>query len=229
MVQYEFKKTITFLFAISVAFLSFSQKITKVYYLETSNFNISNLGLSKSNNVKKNEREYLLQFNDSLGEYKNISNTKNDILDSFLGYKGSFLYDIKKRKTYRKQGKYLIEKGFENYNWELTGETSIIDTLVCYKATTSIKVKGKRRIITKQVIAWYTTEICTPIGPKGFSGLPGLIVELKIDKVTICLNKINYLQKDLNVNFLKSGRKFNEIEFEVFIDSLTQNINLKPH
>ena len=42
-------------------------------------------------------------------------------------------------------------------------------------------------------------------------------------------NKINYLQKDLNVNFLKSGRKFNEIEFEVFIDSLTQNINLKPH
>ncbi|PQA92019.1 hypothetical protein B0A69_16505 [Chryseobacterium shigense] len=59
-------------------------------------------------------------------------------------------------------------------NWNLIDETKVINTFHCKKA--EITFKGRHWI------AWYAPEIPLPYGPYKFSGLPGLIIEIKDDQ-----------------------------------------------
>tara|TARA_R100001369_G_scaffold936_1_gene2934 strand:- start:546 stop:1058 length:513 start_codon:yes stop_codon:yes gene_type:complete len=169
--------------------------------------------------------EFLLKFNDSVAVYEVINDNKaiDDMAISFSGYRGVFYYDLIKEKNIKKQGKYLIEKDFKDFNWTLTDEVSIIDSLVCYKAISAIKIKRKRSEIFKPVTAWYTTEICVSIGPDGFSGLPGLIVELQIDRVITRLRKIDFTENDLNIELPNKGKRMTEKEFEIYIEDLIKD------
>jgi len=64
--------------------------------------------------------------------------------------------------------------------WQLTQESKTINGYTCYKAT---RAKGK-------VIAWYTPLLPVNFGPKGEYGLPGLILELEIEKIIFKATKI---------------------------------------
>lgn len=44
---------------------------------------------------------------------------------------------------------------------------------------------------TEKVEAWFTTEIPVSIGPKLYTGLPGLVLKVKTDKFTMTATEIN--------------------------------------
>jgi GLPGLI family protein len=73
-------------------------------------------------------------------------------------------------------------------HWALTKERKMIDSLECFKATTTYKGRG--------YTAWYCPSIPIPNGPWKLGGLPGLIIEVYED------------QKDLY--FLLSGIRYAE-------------------
>ncbi|NRD18463.1 GLPGLI family protein [Winogradskyella eckloniae] len=56
--------------------------------------------------------------------------------------------------------------------WILTEESKVIDGYTCYLATID-------KLNDKILKAWYTPEIPVKHGPKGFNGLPGLILEIE--------------------------------------------------
>jgi GLPGLI family protein len=80
---------------------------------------------------------------------------------------------------------FLITK--PELKWVIEKEKKKVGEYNCLKATTEIIVnsKGKKRVIT----AWFTPKIPIAFGPLGYSGLPGLILELEVHK------KIYYVKK----------------------------------
>lgn len=84
---------------------------------------------------------------------------------------------------------------FDEYKWEITTETKIIDGYKCYKAT-STKEKYDR-LGNKNGFyypyAWFTPEIPSSFGPAGLDGLPGLVLEgsVKGAKFVYYASKIN--------------------------------------
>lgn len=56
--------------------------------------------------------------------------------------------------------------------WTLTEESKVINGYTCYLATID-------KLNDKKLKAWYTPEILVKHGPKGFNGLPGLILEIE--------------------------------------------------
>lgn len=224
-------KKIILITLILLSQFSFSQSNGEAYYYKVSNYNLKSIGTNTKSNKSIDsvitEMEFLVKFNDSLAIYEkvNIDNSIDNLTISLSGYNGPFFYDFKNEKAIKKQGKYLIEKDFKDFNWILTGEVLKIDTLICYKAMSTIKVKGRRSEVLKPVTAWYTTEICIPIGPDGFAGLPGVIVELKIDKVITRLRKIDFSEEELIIELPKNNKRMTEREFEIFIEDLINNGN----
>ncbi len=102
---------------------------------------------------------------------------------------------------------FLIKDSIKKMNWKVTGESKKIGNYTCYKATTMHEVPSKDMMSrwgrrgekdnaeekdTKlvEVTAWFSPEIPISNGPKEFGGLPGLIMEISVDKLTLLCSKI---------------------------------------
>lgn len=98
--------------------------------------------------------------------------------------------------------------------WKLENDTKKIGKYLVYKATTTEEVitenKPKKYIIT----AWYCPEINIPFGPIGYSGLPGLILELEKNKERYFVSKMELNPKSsIKINKPKKGKKITFLEY----------------
>ncbi|QTD36274.1 GLPGLI family protein [Polaribacter batillariae] len=118
--------------------------------------------------------------------------------------------------------KFLIS--YPKIEWILTQEKKKIGNYICYKATTIKKVENKRGIINKKITAWYTLDIPYKFGPKEFSNLPGLILELQEGRLTFTVDKIKLnLNKKIEINKPTEGKKlslkkYNETIKKIVLD-----------
>ncbi|MEW5676705.1 GLPGLI family protein [Flavobacterium enshiense] len=101
---------------------------------------------------------------------------------------GNFIRDNKKNEKI-KQTKiddvtYNVIYPSKEYDWELINESKKISGYTCYKAKTSYDVVNRTKNTTTkvEVIAWYSPEIPCNYGPRGFDGLPGLVLEVQPNK-----------------------------------------------
>ncbi|WP_296315976.1 GLPGLI family protein [Winogradskyella sp. UBA3174] len=83
----------------------------------------------------------------------------------------------------------IISKPVE---WTITDETKEIDGYTCYLAT-------KDKLKNKKLRAWFTPKITVKHGPKGFNGLPGLIMEIEDVIYTWKIVKIDFNNKEADV------------------------------
>lgn len=85
-----------------------------------------------------------------------------------------------------------IKDSIPNYEWVLGNEIQTIAGYTCKKATT-IKNVGR----SQQITAWYCENIPINDGPMDFSGLPGLILQIEINKNTIVkFEKLKHLKDE---------------------------------
>lgn len=68
----------------------------------------------------------------------------------------------------------VIQDAFDPSSWHIDGTTKMIDSVLCYRATTSFRCRTYE--------AWFNPEIPLPAGPFVFHGLPGVIVEVQDDE-----------------------------------------------
>lgn len=71
---------------------------------------------------------------------------------------------------------FLIEDSLRNATWKITNDFREIAGFNCRRATTII-------MDSVFVVAFYTDEIMIPGGPESFTGLPGMILGLVINRV----------------------------------------------
>lgn len=221
---------------------TYSQEYSAVYAIKCTLTQLEN-----ETKTKNNENEFFSHLDtDSDGIEFNLIFSKNNSLFSYIGtlkkngerlnlsrikaeITGAFYLDIKNGIRYNKKtvyGNSFIVKDSINMNWVLINEQKKIGVYNCYKAIFNTKVHlndGDGKIITKDktVIAWYAPEIPFSTGPTGFSGLPGLILELYDDIFVYYLKSLDlHPQKEIKIIMPEKGKLISKKEFDIVYKEL---------
>ena len=152
------------------------------------------------NNKFSNEFELSI-LNDTISCFKIVEKLETDLdkhklrlFKIFCGYSGTIFTNLKAKSTFINQnnqiGNYYVEKEAKEYEWEITTEKKTIESYTCYKAIGKEKIKNPAGTFVNIITVWFAPEIPVQIGPLGFSGLPGLILELNRKGVTFGATKI---------------------------------------
>ncbi len=94
-------------------------------------------------------------------------------------------YYIEKVQIFDKE--YFIKDRLPEIHWKILPDKKKIKKYTTQKAIANWE--------GKKIEAWFTKEIPVNAGPRIFQGLPGLILELKIDKLNYKAEKIDFLKK----------------------------------
>lgn len=127
--------------------------------------------------------------------------------------------------------RFLIKDSIPKRDWILSSETKNIGKYTCYKATsertieyTDISIqegdtkeeKKKKKIITT---AWYTPQIPVSNGPRDFGGLPGLILEINDNDLTIVCSEIVLNTKEkIDITEPSKGKEVTQVEYDQIMD-----------
>jgi Protein of unknown function (Porph_ging). len=104
---------------------------------------------------------------------------------------------------------FIIQEKNTPVNWIITQESKEIAGYHCVKATSSSM---------PIVEAWFTMDLPVSFGPMGFSGLPGLIVELKKANKTYSLFQVEKIQETKDLVAPNKGTIMTREEFTALRD-----------
>jgi GLPGLI family protein len=183
------------------------------------------------NNVLKknsNKFEYNLSFKNNESYYKREINFEKDINKFAIiltGGNDEYYQDLLKKTKIKKLNAYGEEfnvlSSLVDEEWTLINETKKIEGYICYKATSFKTIKNGKEIFKKNVIAWYAPSLPYNFGPKGYGGLPGLILELNEDKIQYYAAKI-ILNPSKKIEIIKPSKgklvtvdEFDEVNYKM--------------
>jgi GLPGLI family protein len=132
----------------------------------------------------KNKLKYILKFNKNKSLFKKDENLdlegkKNIILKGHIE-NGNFYYDKKNSFLLNEKDSHgeIFLISYPKTQWKITNETKKINGYLCGKAITT-KVENSLLRLTSEITAWFAFDLPYNYGPKQFTGLPGLILELE--------------------------------------------------
>lgn len=164
--------------------------------------------------LKFNDKESLFYSNEMINdEDVNFAKIFTETDDVYFTEQNSV---IKLKQVNMFFGKYVIHYS-DNRNWTLENETKTIDNYLCYKATSELVVKNKKGVFKYPVIAWYCPAIPLNFGPKGYSGLPGLILELQERNTLFGVQKINLKENNIALKKPNDGKLVSQEEFDKIV------------
>jgi GLPGLI family protein len=132
---------------------------------------------------------------------------------------------------------FLIKDKITKYDWVLTSETKNIGVYTCYKATytrqeerTHMNVENgevteKKEKVDVVTTAWYTPAIPVSNGPSNYSGLPGLILEVKEgNRTMICSEIVLNPGEKILIEEPKKGKKVTQAEYTKIMDKKSKEM-----
>ncbi|MEM9678681.1 MAG: GLPGLI family protein [Bacteroidota bacterium] len=110
-------------------------------------------------------------------------------------------YDIRTSNTMNKSRRIVKTP----LSWEITEDTKMIQGYLCYKAILATK---------ENRVAWFTKAIPLPHGPRGFNGLPGMVLEVQDNKISFTVTTIEMDHPEVDdIVEPKEGELISEEEF----------------
>lgn len=110
---------------------------------------------------------------------------------------------------------YIIDDTIRIQPWKLTGETKVIATHTCKKAS-------MKTLSGNDVTAWYTEDIITPAGPENFGALPGVILAIDVNNGEVVFTAIE-IKPDVDNKELaepKTGKHISRPDFQKKMDEV---------
>ncbi|WP_395065186.1 GLPGLI family protein [Flavobacterium sp.] len=141
---------------------------------------------------------YILEFNKSeMNFYFKNPGIDGLNLNFSIAFSGVLGYYYKKTNTNTVLnviddlvlGKITLKKDV-SVLWQLHNESKKIQDFTCFKATTKIKFNNGVGDFERELTAWYCPKIPYSYGPKGYGGLPGIILEFQERNIVIGAKKI---------------------------------------
>lgn len=212
---------------LSITWLSAQDQSGIITYDIKMNIDLTTIPKDKVNYITKmvgyaSKQEFKLSFNKNKSHFKKIDqlNASTDFNPKMediatAGFSSPEIYIDYENKSeiYIRNG--TLVKGQDNgAKWDITTESKVIETYICYKAIQKIPVidrNGKSKV--KEVIAWFAPSLPYPYGPKNFYGLPGLILELTENSTTYLATKISLNKKEITIIFPK-GKTVTKEEYD---------------
>ena len=131
--------------------------------------------------------------------------------------------DLKNRITLKKVKtlgeEFNVKTNLDSIKWKLTQDEKTIGGYRCFKAVT-------KSIFKKDLIieAWYSPNIPFGFGPRGYGGLPGLILELTENKITFFAKEIKInLNEKFNFEFKEKNKYISQKKLDSLIASFNKN------
>jgi len=231
------KKLIFCFILFSFSFFTFSQNrnLEVLYSVKMKKIEGEKLSKSASQlSLAFEKRKFKLHIKDKeslFSSYETLTNneTTDDMLAKITLQSDNEYYvnrseNITIKKVSALGTSFIIESYIEN-NWNITKEKKKIDNYDCYKATKSItkeNFKGEKFEIN--VEAWYCPEISMPLGPLEYNGLPGLILELHLDKIIYYVDNIKTVKTNkLSIERPEGNSKISQSDFDKLIKEAINN------
>ncbi len=167
------------------------------------------------------QHRYILKFNPNESYYYIDAGMKPNDLEDPMAYHlskmmlghGIFYQNAPKHYTLNQDESlhqlYLIKDTIQN-DWTISYEKKMIGGFKCYKAT-------KKCPCGQDIVAWFTPEIPVLFGPAGYSGTPGLILQLTFFKHTLRVKKIKFFKKPIPITPPNKGKPITKTEFKNFM------------
>ena len=95
--------------------------------------------------------------------------------------------------------RFLIKDSIRQYDWRLLEDRKIVMGINCQKAALYQE--------TDTIEVWYTTEIPISTGPAGFGGLPGLIIQVRMDHGLMEITATKYIKRTIEKKEIKAPTK----------------------
>ncbi|MEM0543034.1 GLPGLI family protein [Flavobacterium sp. j3] len=176
---------------------------------------------------------FSLNFNENYSCFKyndrGIKSYEEEIALIFTNAENICFTDIKNKLNYFeisenkifKKGEFILIDSIKS-NWTITNETKIIDKYTCYKAKLTIDKSNSQTKKDVIVTAWFSPMLPYSFGPNGFSGLPGLILELYVNKTIFTVNKISIFKNE-EIYKPSLGKEINFENYKKIIVERTPN------
>jgi len=222
------------------------------FQVDSTNSNV-NADMQKQLNAmlqKQFQKTYTLEFTKDESTYKQDEQLaapqpqQSGVMVQVVGMTGGsdvYYKNLKEQRYISKteiMGKrFLIKDSIAKTAWELSGETKNIGSYTCYKATATREeertnmtmVNGEaKEETTKETIttvAWYTPQIPVSNGPLNFGGLPGLILEINDDGMTMICSEIILNPKDqLAIKAPEKGKVVTQVEYDAIMQKKSQEM-----
>jgi GLPGLI family protein len=107
---------------------------------------------------------------------------------------------------------------YQEYNWNITTESKIINGYTCYKATCDYEIYDNTRKTTLKFTptVWFAPSLPYSFGPIGLDGLPGLVLEATFNgRIYYFATNIIFNDKSLlDIEKPKEGKYVTESEFK---------------
>lgn len=110
---------------------------------------------------------------------------------------------------------FIIDEESKNSEWKILNETKTILGYKCKKAVSKTD---------DSVVAWYTSDISSSVGPREYYGLPGLILEVKDDSLTITAIDVKLADINTKLEAPTKGKKVSREEYDEIVNK-KMNIN----
>ncbi|WP_159018440.1 GLPGLI family protein [Algibacter sp. L3A6] len=121
--------------------------------------------------------------------------------------------EVSKRNKNQINKNVSIKDTIPVYNWSLENLNQTIAGYNCKKATT-IKTVGPRVI---NITAWYCEDLPISDGPMDYSGLPGMILQIEVEKNTIIkFEKLKYFKSE-NIEIVEPTNKTKMLTIQEYI------------
>jgi GLPGLI family protein len=211
----------TFLYFLVIFYtITYSQNYSKIEYeLKIGVGDLKNDSFEKYITLANNgalKLNFILEFNGVESQFyleDKLTNSDKDSklaiamsdYDNLIYYNTNdkeYFYNNRDESIFKKE-EFLIKDSILG-NWKLSSESKNIQNFVCYKATNTIIYYEGERKFEKNIIAWYCPSLALPIGPYGYGGLPGLILELNIGEILFGIKKIS--QSENKIKIIKPSR-----------------------
>jgi len=175
---------------------------------------------------------YQLTYNNERAHYSKVDGmgrNEDAVVEAYTrtltGFNGEIFINRQSNQLIHKKEfagqKFFIKKN--KIEWTLKADTLIVDKFLCYKATTSETISNSKGNHKIEIIAWYAPELSLPLGPDGYGGLPGLVMQLERNGTITSIESINFFNEKLDVDFLDDKNikiideaSFNKITASVF-------------
>lgn len=144
---------------------------------------------------------------------------------------------------------YIVEDSIRQQKWRLTDETKKIAGYNCHKAVSKqivpaggIRMKimttsgdgktktdssnNKPQMKEVEAVAWYAEDVLSPVGPENNGGLPGVILELDINKGETVYTAVE-VKKEVSKKEIKmpsKGKKVTKDEFAKLQQEMMSNM-----
>lgn len=200
--------------------------------------NATLINMIENSRKELKEVKGILLFNENTSFFhkevpmENDYNPSLNISLTLLGLKGEGIY-IKKREdiVYHNLEEFghtflVKEQKMSPSEWTITKTTKKIGDYLVYMATTTKKVVNSKGEFSFPVIAWFAPSIPFSYGPLDYNGLPGLILELKINSnfpSTYSVEKINLSKESVDIE-KPEGKVVTQKQFQAMVDKAMQNL-----